>query len=90
MLFINTQNLIGSIAGIFTAVSLLPQLIKLLKEKHAEDISILMLIVLFTGLAFWVIYGVMKKDWPIIVTNSFSLLVNFLLILLRIKYRRNK
>jgi MtN3 and saliva related transmembrane protein len=78
---------IGIIAGILTASSMLPQVIKVMKEKKAEEISLLMLIVLITGIALWVVYGVMKKDMPIIATNAFSLLVNGVLIVLRIKYK---
>lgn len=66
---------------------MLPQVIKVWKEKKAENISLLMLIVLVSGIALWVVYGIEKTDWPIIGTNSFSLLVNIVLIVLRIKYK---
>jgi len=66
---------------------MLPQVVKIWKEKKAEEISLLMLLVLLSGIALWVVYGVMKKDFPIIVTNSFSLLVNIVLMVLRIKYK---
>jgi MtN3 and saliva related transmembrane protein len=78
---------IGIIAGILTASSMLPQVIKVLKEKKADEISLLMLIVLVSGIALWIVYGVMREDMPIIATNAFSLLVNIVLIALRIKYR---
>ena len=79
---------IGIIAGILTASSMLPQVIKVFKEKKAEDISLLMLIVLLAGIGLWVVYGIMKKDLPIIATNAFSLLVNATMIVLRIKYKQ--
>jgi MtN3 and saliva related transmembrane protein len=79
---------IGIIAGVFTAASLLPQLIKIVRQKKAEDISILMLIVLFIGLSLWVFYGVLKTDWPLIVTNSFSLLINVLIVIFSLKYKQ--
>ena len=66
---------------------MLPQLIKVIKEKEAEDISILMLVVLMAGIALWVVYGIFREDWPIIITNSFSLLVNITLTFFRVKYR---
>ena len=66
---------------------MLPQLIKVIKEKEAEDISILMLVVLMAGIAMWIVYGVFRDDWPIIITNSFSLLINITLTFFRIKYR---
>ena len=79
---------IGIIAGILTAGSMLPQVIKAIKEKKVEDVSLLMLITLFSGVGLWIVYGVMKKDLPIIATNVFSALVNATMIVLRIKYKR--
>jgi len=84
----NWTQIIGLFAGICTASSLLPQLIKTIKEKKAEEISKTMLFVLMTGVATWIVYGVMRKDLPIIITNSFSLLLNIAMIVLRLKYSR--
>lgn len=80
-------QIIGIIAGICTASSLLPQVIKTLKEKKAEEVSLGMLLVLMTGVALWIVYGIEKDDLPIIVTNCFSLLVNIVMVILRIKYK---
>ena len=80
---------IGIIAGVLTSVSLLPQLIKIIREKKAENISYAMLIVLVAGLSCWVWYGVLREDIPIIVTNGFSVLVNSLVIIFTIKYKNN-
>lgn len=85
----NWTQAIGLFAGICTSSSLLPQLIKTMKEKKAEEISKLMLFVLMIGVATWVIYGILRNDLPIIITNSFSLLLNIILIVLRFKYSRN-
>lgn len=78
---------IGIVAGVLTASSMLPQLFKVIKNKEAEDISMKMLIVLMSGIALWIVYGIFREDWPIIITNSFSLLVNITLTFFRVKYR---
>jgi MtN3 and saliva related transmembrane protein len=78
---------IGIIAALITAISMIPQLIKIIKEKDAENVSIGMCIVLICGLSLWVWYGIKKEDAPIIATNSFSILTNFLLIYFGIKYK---
>lgn len=80
------ETWIGLVASILTGVSLLPQLIKTFKEKKAGDISYAMLVVLMLGLAVWVWYGVVKEDWIIIISNSFSLLINIIIIILNILY----
>jgi MtN3 and saliva related transmembrane protein len=83
----DTIFLIGIIAGVLTAISLLPQLIKILKEKKAEDVSIWMLVILLAGLGCWIVYGFMKEDLPIMITNSFSFIVNSAIVFLRFKYK---
>jgi len=80
----------GITAGILTAMSMMPQVFKTIKTKKAEHISPLMLIILIAGVSLWVAYGCMKKDGPIILTNSFSVLVNGCMLFLRWKFREKK
>lgn len=82
------ETLIGIGASVFTSTSLIPQLVKILREKKAEDISLLMLAVLFTGLALWVWYGVLKNDLIILFSNTFALAVNLLMGILAFRYKR--
>ncbi|MEN4760175.1 MULTISPECIES: SemiSWEET transporter [unclassified Chryseobacterium] len=74
------ENVLGIIAGIFTSVAMLPQLIKVIKEKNAEDLSSIMLIVLITGLSLWVWYGFIKDELPIILSNAFAVILNITLL----------
>ena len=83
----NAIKWVGIVAGIFTAISLLPQLIKLIREKKAEDISFFFLIILFCGLGLWVWYGFLREDIPIIATNSFSFVMNGVIIVLSARYK---
>ncbi len=83
----NQAQWIGIAAGILTSVSMLPQLIKMIKEKKAQDVSVVMLLVLIAGLGLWAYYGFLKKDMPIIATNTFSVLLNILVLTFKIKYR---
>lgn len=82
------ETIVGVAASIATAISLVPQLVKVFKEKKAENVSIGMLVILFCGLVLWIVYGCLKEDYIIIVSNSFSLLMNLLLSGLAIKYKK--
>ncbi len=86
----NTQTIIGVIASVCTAVSLFPQLVKIIRERKESDISYWMLAILITGLALWVWYGVMGKDYIIIVSNSISLLINISVLVLNIYFGKKK
>lgn len=84
----NWIQIVGLVAGTLTSSSLIPQLIKTIKEKKAQDVSVGMLLVLMLGVATWVAYGLLREDLPIIITNSFSLLLNITMLVLRFKYNR--
>jgi MtN3 and saliva related transmembrane protein len=83
----NVELYIGVIAGICTAISLLPQLVKIIREKKANAISYGMLSILMLGLIGWIVYGSLKSDLPIILTNSVSLVLNILIVIFTIRYK---
>src|SRR5688572_11318522 len=85
--FMNIESIIGITAGALTAGSLVPQLIKMLREKKYDAVSPLMLVILLAGLGLWIYYGFLKNDMPIIVTNCFSFLVNLIMVILRLRYK---
>ncbi|AZI68247.1 hypothetical protein EIB71_11455 [Kaistella daneshvariae] len=81
------ENILGLVAGGITSVAMLPQLLKVLKEKNVEDLSLMMIIVLIVGLSLWVWYGVLKDELPIILSNAFAVLVNLALLTAYFRYR---
>jgi MtN3 and saliva related transmembrane protein len=78
----------GIAASTFTSLTLLPQLVKIIREHDGEGTSWLMLLVLFVGLALWIVYGMMKDDAIIIIANSASLFINILTGLFTFIHRR--
>jgi len=85
-----TELFIGVGASILTAVASLPQLVKLIKEKKADDISIFMYCVLLAGLTLWIIYGIVKTDWVLIISNSVSVLLNLTVFILTLIYKKSR
>ncbi|WP_295231608.1 SemiSWEET transporter [uncultured Chryseobacterium sp.] len=82
------ENILGIIAGVFTSASMIPQFVKVLKEKNVEDLSWVTLLVLITGVSLWVWYGILKDELPIIVSNAFAVLVNISLLTCYLIYRK--
>jgi MtN3 and saliva related transmembrane protein len=69
----STVSLIGFAAALCTTASYVPQLHKCWTTGSTHDLSRYMLSVLATGLALWIVYGVMQSDWVIIGANTVSL-----------------
>lgn len=84
----NFETIVGIAASVFTSTALLPQLIKILREKKADDISLVMLGVLFTGLSLWIWYGFIKQDLIIIIANVLAVIINLSSGVLTIYFKR--
>mgnify|MGYP001806073365 CR=1 FL=1 len=75
-----TNTIIGSLAAIMTTLAFVPQAIKVVKTRDTKSISLWMYIIFSTGVALWLVYGLMKNDLPIILANMVTLV--FALIIL--------
>jgi len=81
------ENILGLVAGVLTSVAMVPQLVKVLKEKDVQDLSWLMISILIAGLSLWVWYGFLKNELPIILSNAFAVIVNICLLGAYFKYK---
>lgn len=80
--------ILGLVAGLCTTVAVVPQLIKAWRTKKVNDISPGMFFVLVSGLGLWIIYGIIKNDFPIIATNGTALLLNGIMLWMLFRYGR--
>ena len=69
------ETFIGGAAAFCTTVSYIPQLKKVWETGEAEDLSLKMLLLLGSGLALWIVYGVIRGDLVIIAANAVSLVL---------------
>ena len=79
-------TMIGTVAGTLTTAAYLPQVVKVWRSRSAGDISLQMYILMVTGSALWVSYGVMLADWPLIVANTVSLLFTATILTFKLRY----
>ena len=79
-------TIIGTLAALCTTSSLLPQVIKIIKIKETRDISLLMYAMLVVGVLLWTIYGILRKDVPIIVANLIAFILATSVLILKIKH----
>lgn len=78
---------LGLLAGGLTTVSFVPQVTKIWKTKSAEDVSLTMFVAFCVGVGLWLTYGIIKKDWAILLTNSVTLVLGLAILAMKIKYK---
>jgi len=86
---ITQQTIIGLLASVLTAISLVPQVVKAIRKKETGDISLIMLLTLFTGHGCWIYYGIIKEDLIITGSNTFSIIIDCITAYLVFKYRKD-
>jgi MtN3 and saliva related transmembrane protein len=79
-------TVIGTVAGTLTTAAYLPQVVKVWRSRSVGDISLQMYLLMVTGAALWVGYGVMLMDWPVIVANAVSLLFTATILTFKLRY----
>ena len=85
----DNQTWAGLIASAFTTLAAIPQLIKIFRDKKAENISLLWVIILILGLCGWIYYGVLKKDVIILISNIIAVAINITIAFFAVRYKKN-
>ena len=78
----------GYVAAILTTTAFLPQLVKTLKTKKADDVSSLTLIMFICGVGSWIIYGYKISSSPILVANIITLILNLFILISKTYYSK--
>ena len=81
-------DIFGYFAAILTTAAFLPQLIKTLKTKKADDVSLITLIMFITGVLSWIIYGYKISSIPIVIANLITLILNILILISKVYFSK--
>ncbi len=80
-------DLLGYVAGACTTAAFWPQLYKTWSTKSAGDVSLGMLSIFSIGVGLWLAYGLLLDAWPIILTNSITIMLTVSILILKLRYR---
>jgi MtN3 and saliva related transmembrane protein len=78
-------TIIGIIAAACTTGSFVPQVIKTIMTRDTKGISLLMYSFFSLGVLLWLVYGIVKLDFPIIVANAVTISLASIVLILKIK-----
>ena len=81
-------QIIGFLAAVVGTALMLPQVIKTIKTKRADDISTMMLVLYLLNCALWLTYGSLIKAWPVIACNFIALIISIIQLVLKFRYQK--
>lgn len=76
---------IGSIAATCTTLAFIPQAVHSYKTRDLSGISLPMYSIFTVGVAMWLVYGLLKQDWPIIIANIITVALSAMILVLKIR-----
>ena len=84
-------NILLGIVSVCTFVSYFPQTVKLIKTKKSEDLSLHSWILWVISSFSYTLYAIIvSKDFMLIFETSLELFFCLIILMLAIKYRKNK
>jgi len=80
------SEIVGFIAGILVASSLLPQVVKSWKTKSTQDISLGWSVTSLAGQITWIAYGFLISSYSLVIMSSITLVMALSVFYLKLKY----
>lgn len=82
------------LVGVMTALAEIPQIIKLLRRKSSDDLSLIAWFIIYFGQCSWLRYGIDKESISLIICNGvniiFSITIMVLCVIYSKEYKRKK
>ena len=79
-------DLIGMTGATLTTVCWVPQAVRIMRNRDTRAISIVGTATFTVGIIFWLIYGVVLADWPLIASNTVTLVLMLIIVAFKIRY----
>ncbi|MGL6269541.1 MAG: SemiSWEET family sugar transporter, partial [Chitinophagaceae bacterium] len=85
---LNWIDYLGLFGAFLSSITFLPQVYKAWKTKSVGDLSIWMILILLANVSTWLIYGLIKNDFAIIIANSIILFLSFLMLFFKFSFKK--
>jgi MtN3 and saliva related transmembrane protein len=82
----NFASTIGFIAATLTTLAFVPQVIMVWRTRSAKDVSLGMYAMFTTGVASWLLYGILITSLPIILANAITLVLASSVIVMKLRF----
>lgn len=79
-------EIIGMAAAVITTLCWVPQAIKVIRTRETAAISLIMYVMLATGIALWLAYGLLIMSWPLIGANAVTFVLVMAILAMKLRY----
>ncbi len=83
-------EIMGLIGAFLSSITFIPQVVLTWKTKSAKDLSMNMLLIIFTSTIVWLVYAIPQNLLPVIIANSIILALSSWLIYFKLTHKEQK
>lgn len=76
----------GHAGAFLSSITFIPQVYKTWQTKSVKDLSLSMMLIVFTSTIIWLVYGISLQLLPVIICNSIICVLSLLLIYFKIRF----
>ncbi|NBT34031.1 MAG: hypothetical protein EBT03_00575 [Betaproteobacteria bacterium] len=81
------SEIVGLVAAALTTLAFVPQALKSWRTRDLSGVSLVMYGVFTSGVALWLLYGLLIESWPVILANAVTLPLAGLVLVLKLRDR---
>ena len=81
-------EIIGLVAGGLSSALFVPQIVKIIKQKSAEEISLITCIIGIVSSLLWLWFGIEQDHISMIITNTISVVATIILFIFKMIYNK--
>ena len=80
-------DLVGYVATILSTIAFVPQVWQVIQTKQTRDISLRMYALFTSGVALWLIYGISREAWPLVIDEAVTLVLASIVLVMKLRYK---
>jgi MtN3 and saliva related transmembrane protein len=77
---------LGMVAGVLTTLAFVPQVLRTHRSRSARDFSTPMLLLFTTGVALWLVYGLLIGSQGIILANAATMMLTAYILAMKLRF----
>ncbi len=77
---------VSAIAATLTTAAFVPQALHIIRYKETKAISLVMYVAFASGVALWLVFGILIGNWPIMLSNGITLMLTLAIVAMKLRY----